>query len=64
MNVAIGERRRKKKKTVSTAALVACRWAGAVRRTSGQRWVLGLKRDIDKESLILTDRPTDGHILP
>ena len=34
-------------------------------RPRGQRCVLGLKRDIDKEreSLILTDRPTNGYIL-
>ena len=34
-------------------------------RPRGQRYVLGIKRDIDKEreALILTDRPTDGHIL-
>ena len=33
-------------------------------RPRGQRCVLGLKRDIvKKESLILTDRPTDGYIL-
>ena len=34
-------------------------------RPRGQRCVLGLKRGIDKEiePLILTDRPTDGHIL-
>ena len=34
-------------------------------RPRGQRCVLGLKGDIDKErkSLILMDRPTDGYIL-
>ena len=33
------------------------------RKGTRSRGVLGIKRDIDKESLILTDRPTDGYIL-
>ena len=36
-----------------------------ITRPRGQQCVLGIKRDIDKEreALILTDRPIDGHIL-